>query len=198
MQKTFKKYLFFTAKISARSDEELIALFRNTNDERYFAELYSRYIYLIYGVCLNYLKAEAEAQDAVMELFESVQQKTGQYDIKFFHAWIYSVVKNHCIKLVQRNRQQLSIPLPSQLMESDDFPALFNEGRKEEIFRLLQKCLEKLPVPQQTSVKLFFMSGKSYADITKITGFQLKSVKSYIQNGKRNLKICMDSEKRQT
>jgi RNA polymerase sigma-70 factor (ECF subfamily) len=187
--------LFFTAKISARSDDELITLFRETNDEHYFAELYSRYIYLIYGVCLKYLKAEDEAQDAVMELFEEVRQKIGQYDIKFFRAWVYSVVKNHCIKLAQRNRQQVSVALQTQFMESDDFPALFNESRKEETFRLLQKCMEKLPAPQQTSVKLFFMSDKSYADITKITGFQLKSVKSYIQNGKRNLKICMDSEK---
>jgi RNA polymerase sigma-70 factor (ECF subfamily) len=187
--------LFFTAKISSRSDDELLALFRETDDEHYFAELYSRYIYLIYGVCLNYLKTEAEAQDAVMELFEDVRQKVGQYDIKFFRAWIYSVVKNHCIKLVQKNRQQLSIALPSQFMESNDFPALFNEDHKEENIRLLQKCLEKLPAPQQASVKLFFLSDKSYADIAKITGFQLKSIKSYIQNGKRNLKICMDSEK---
>jgi RNA polymerase sigma-70 factor (ECF subfamily) len=187
--------LFFKAKISTRSDEELLVLFRETKDEHYFAELYSRYVYLIYGLCLNYLKSATDAQDMVMELYEEIRQKAVKYDIRFFRAWIYSVAKNYCIGQVQKHRQQIFVPMEPFFMESDDFPALYNEDKKEAQYRILQKCMEKLPNSQQVSVKLFFIAGKSYADIVKITGFQLKRVKSCIQNGKRNLKICVDSER---
>jgi len=185
--------MFFTSKISALSDEKLLALFRETENDDYFTELYSRYIHLTYGVCLNYLKSEADAQDMVMELFEDVRRKALQYDIQFFRGWLYNVVRNRCYKTVQARNNQTFVDLVPEFMESDDFPTLLEEDNKEENFRLLQKCMEQLPHPQKVSIKLFFMSYKSYMEITKITGFHLKSVKSFIQNGKRNLKICMEN-----
>jgi RNA polymerase sigma-70 factor (ECF subfamily) len=175
-----------------------LALFRKTNNADYFAELYSRYIPLTYGLCLNYLKTSGDAQDVVMELFEVIQQKVLQHEIQTFHTWLYSVVKNHCIKVLQKNNRQIYVSFQPAFMESDNLPALFDEDHKEENFQLLQKCMEKLPKTQHVSVKLFFVSDKSYADIAEITGFHLKSVKSYIQNGKRNLKICMDNENKST
>ncbi len=187
--------MFFTSKISDTSDDTLLALFRETDNFDYFTELYSRYIPLTYGLCLNYLKTEAEAQDMVMELFEDIRHKVLQYEIKTFRTWLYSVVKNHCLKRIRSNRQHITIEFQPHFMESDTFPALFNEGNKEELFTQLQECLKKLPAPQRISIELFFMSDKSYADITEATGFHLKSVKSHIQNGKRNLKICMGHEK---
>jgi RNA polymerase sigma-70 factor (ECF subfamily) len=186
--------LFFTTKITACSDKELLALFRKTKNVDYFAELYSRYIPLTYGLCLNYLKTTGDAQDVVMELFEEIQQKVFQHEVQTFHTWLYSVVKNHCIKVLRKNDRQVYVAFQPVFMESDNLPALFSEDNREENFRSLQKCMEKLPESQQVSIKLFFMSDKSYADIADITGFHLKSVKSYIQNGKRNLKICMDND----
>jgi len=184
--------LFFTNKITQYSDEELLALFRTTGRYDYYTALYSRYIPLVYGLCLNYLKTKEEAQDTVMELFADVQEKLLQYEVKTFRTWIYSVAKNHCLKILRNNKEVVSVEINPSFMELTDFPALFNESNKEENFRLLQHCLDQLPEPQQKSVRLFFMDDQSYADIAAATGYQLKSVKSYIQNGKRNLKICME------
>ena len=186
--------LFFTNKIMQYSDEELLSLFRNTGKHDYYTALYSRYIPLIYGLCLNYLKTKEEAQDTVMELFADVQEKALQYEIKTFRTWIYSVAKNHCLKVLRDNKEVISVEINPQFMELADFPTLFNESNKEENFRLLQRCLDQLPEPQQKSIRLFFMDDQSYADIAAVTGYHLKSVKSYIQNGKRNLKICMENE----
>jgi RNA polymerase sigma-70 factor (ECF subfamily) len=188
--------LFFVSKITALSDERLLSLFRKTEDSRYFAALYGRYIYLIYGLCLNYLKTEADAQDAVMTLFEDTQQKVQQYDIQFFKAWLYSVVKNYCLKVLRETQRRTEAEECAPVVEFDDFPTLFNEDRQEITLRLLRHCLDRLPEAQRISVELFFMSDHSYADIARTTGFPLKRVKSYIQNGKRNLKICMESEQR--
>ena len=186
--------LFFTNKIIQYSDEELLSLFRDTGKHDYYTALYSRYIPLIYGLCLNYLKTKEEAQDTVMELFADVQEKALQYEIKTFRTWIYSVAKNHCLKILRDNKEVISVEINPQFMELADFPTLFNESNKEENFRLLQRCLDQLPEPQQKSIRLFFMDDQSYADIAAVTGYHLKSVKSYIQNGKRNLKICMENE----
>lgn len=186
--------MFFTGKITQHSDEALLSLFRETEKHDYFTALYSRYIPLIYGLCLNYLKTKEDAQDAVMELFADVQEKALRYEIKTFRTWIYSVTKNYCLNILRSKQEIIAVEINAHFMELVDFPVLFNESNKRENFRLLQHCLDQLPEPQQKSIQLFFMEDQSYADIAATTGYHLKSVKSYIQNGKRNLKICIDHE----
>jgi RNA polymerase sigma-70 factor (ECF subfamily) len=56
----------------------------------------------------------------------------------------------------------------------------------------LEKCIETLGDEQKQCVKLFYLQEKCYKEITESTGFDMNKVKSYIQNGKRNLKICME------
>jgi RNA polymerase sigma-70 factor (ECF subfamily) len=60
----------------------------------------------------------------------------------------------------------------------------------------LKSCMEKLPEAQRTSITHFFIDEMSYADIAESTGYTLNRVKSYIQNGKRNLKICIEKQTR--
>jgi RNA polymerase sigma-70 factor (ECF subfamily) len=57
----------------------------------------------------------------------------------------------------------------------------------------MEGCLGKLPDRQQQSVRLFFLEEKCYKEISESTGYSLNEVKSYIQNGKRNLKNCMEA-----
>ena len=56
----------------------------------------------------------------------------------------------------------------------------------------LEKCIEELQDEQKQCVELFYIRKKPYQTIVESTGFEMKKVKSYIQNGKRNLKICME------
>jgi RNA polymerase sigma-70 factor (ECF subfamily) len=63
---------------------------------------------------------------------------------------------------------------------------------QEEQIALLEKCISELSPEQQQAVRLFYLDEKCYKDIVEITGFDMKKVKSYIQNGRRNLKICME------
>ena len=135
--------MFFKRNISKLSDEELLTHYTKSGDTEYFGELYNRYIPLLYGLCLKYLQDEDRAQEAVMQLFEDLLPKTGNY---------------------------------------------------EEQLKALHHCLEKLPEEQRTSITRFFLEEMSYADIVEQTGFTLNNVKSYIQNGKRNLKNCIKKQ----
>ena len=174
------------------SDEELLSLFKDTSKAEYFQQLYERYIPLIYGLCLKYLQNTEQSQDAVIDIFENLSQKIQGYEIKIFKNWLYSVVKNHCFHILKENKREIIVNFDSQLMESEPILALLSENANEDKEDALNKCLEQLPEPQRISVEKFFYEDKSYAEIVDETGFHLKSVKSYIQNGKRNLKICIE------
>lgn len=158
----------------------------------YFGELYNRYIPLLYGLCLKYLRDKDWAQDAVMQLFEDLLSKAGHYEIKTFRSWLYRVAKNHCLQILRKESKEISLDYTINSMESDEFLHLIGEDESaEEQLKALHDCLEKLMEPQRTCIICFFMEEMSYLDITEQTGFTLNNVKSYIQNGKRNLKICI-------
>ncbi len=183
---------FFRKKTFSNSDEDLLALYVQTNLSEYFGELYNRYIPLIYGLCLKYLQNTEKAEDATMELFETLLPKVSGYEIKVFKTWIYSVAKNHCLQILRKEVPQIFVDFNAEIMESDSVLHLLEENGSKDDTAVLNRCLEKLPKPQKISISMFFMEEMSYADIAEQTGYLLKTVKSHIQNGKRNLKICIE------
>lgn len=188
--------MFWKKNISKCPDEELLEKYKSSGNTEYFGELYNRYIPLLYGVCLKYLKEENKSKDAVMQLFEILLPKVTEYNIEVFRTWIYSVVKNHCLQILRKESKELIIDFNSEIMESDDILHLLDEEIKDEdLFNKLKECLGKLPEQQRVSIQSFFMEEMSYQDVVDHTGFNLKQVKSYIQNGKRNLKNCMEKDK---
>jgi len=166
---------------------------RESSHAEYFGELFNRYIPLLYGVCLKYLHDEDRAHDAVMQLFEDLLPKISTYEIGVFRTWIYSVVKNHCLQVLRKENKEIPVDFNANIVESEEFMHLLSEeNSSEEQLEALRRCLSKLPDGQRISIVHFFMKGMSYADIVEKTGYSLKSVKSNIQNGKRNLKICIN------
>ena len=185
---------FLSIKPVQETDEELLQCYRNSGKTDSFGRLYDRYIPLVYGVCLKYLRDADDASDAVMQLFEELLPKVLQYEINVFRAWLYKVVQNHCLQLLRTKERTVQVELHADFMESDEISHLLDESESEDSERMkaLQQCIKELPENQRISIIRFFMDEMSYADIVESTGYSLKSVKSYIQNGKRNLKICIE------
>jgi RNA polymerase sigma-70 factor (ECF subfamily) len=188
---------FLRTKLVHQTDEELLQYYRNTGKADSFGQLYDRYIPLVYGVCLKYLRDADDAQDAVMQLFEELLPKVLQYEIKVFRTWLYKVIQNHCLQILREKERTIQVELHANFMDSDEILHLLDEEDDEsnERTQALRKCMEELPENQRISVTYFFMDERSYADIVELTGYSLKSVKSYIQNGKRNLKICVEKNR---
>lgn len=177
--------------IANLSNEELFERYKNGHDATYFHELYRRYIPMLYGLCLKYLNNENDAQDAVMDLFESLNGKISNYTITNFHSWLYTVAKNHCLLKLRKNKQTFFEDINESVMENSDLFTLLDEEKSEEEKSALEYCMTELGVEQRTSIEYFYYENKSYADIVSLTGYTLEKVKSYIQNGKRNLKNCI-------
>lgn len=184
----------FLRSISTKeTDEELLRNYQKTGQSIYFGKLYNRYIPLVYGLCLKYLQREDEAQDAVMQLFDELLTKVKQNEIQTFRTWLYSVARNHCLQILRKREHAVQIEIRPDFMESDEILHLLDEGDDDDgRMKALQHCMDRLPEDQRVAIAKFFMDGLSYADIVEATGYPLKSVKSYIQNGKRNLKICIE------
>ncbi len=190
-----KKKLHFTeSSILHHTDEELLEKYKSTGNSKYFGLLYNRYIPLLYGLCLKYLQHKSKSEDAVMQIFEDLLSKINNHEIKTFRTWIYSVAKNHCLQELRKTEREIPVDFNNPFMESGDIAHLLDEGEENEQWKVLQECMKRLPEVQQTCIHRFFIKQMSYADIVDITGYQIKSIKSYIQNGKRNLKICMEKK----
>ena len=174
------------------TDEELLKRYCDSGELVYFVEAYKRYMPLVYGVALKYLKRPEDAQDAVMQLFEELVVKIKEVEIQSFKAWLYTCIRNNCLMEIRKRSKNLSVSLDDSFMEfCDDFHLTVvseSENREES----LRECVESLPEKQRISVKYFFFNELSYKEVEERTGFSSKMVKSFIQNGKRNLKLCLE------
>ena len=179
-----------------KTDDELLRLYQTTRDLAWLSTLYLRYAPLIYGVCLKYLKDKDEAKDAVMQIHEKLIESLLQHTIVNFRGWLYVNARNHCLMQLRSQKGKITVEISSFLMENEQEQHPGEEIELEQRIVKLEKCIETLEGDQQQCVKLFYLHEKCYKDIADETGFNLNKVKSYIQNGKRNLKICMEENGR--
>ena len=178
---------------SELSDKELIAGYKETGDMAVLGELYQRYMDLVYGVCLKYFKDPETAKDSVMQIFEELVLKLKKYDVDNFKGWLHQVAKNHCLMQLRTPRNLKTVELKSELVHNEENVHLNGVLDREENFKKLEYCLGTLTSDQQAAIRLFYLEGKCYNEIVEITGQEWNQVRSFIQNGRRNLKICMES-----
>jgi RNA polymerase sigma factor (sigma-70 family) len=178
------------------TDEELIHRYRTQGEVKWAAQLFERYMPFIYGVCLQYLKDREASRDAVMDIYHRLCDTLLRHEVDRFKSWLHVLTKNHCLMALRaaqsRSRKEREEIYPELGMEwhSDAHPeeAWQVESHLEE----MKKCMETLKEEQKQCVRLFYLDEKCYKEIADITLFDMKKVKSYIQNGKRNLKICIE------
>lgn len=180
-------------KYKDETDEALIQLYQQNAQQEVLAVLYLRYYSLVYGTCVKYLEDQENAKDAVMNIYQEMIQKVKQHQIDNFKSWLYVVAKNHCLMLLRKNKQHKTVEFDGSFMQSEDFSHLDAVLEKEQALDKLQYCLDQLNEDQKRSVKLFYLEQKCYNDIVEETGIEWNKIRSLIQNGRRNLKICMDT-----
>jgi RNA polymerase sigma factor (sigma-70 family) len=176
------------------SDKELLDQYQTSHNTMWLNVLFKRYSLLVYGVCLKYLKNDTNAQDAAQQIFEKCIIELNKYEVSFFKSWLYQITKNYCFMQL-RNNKEFSTDNIQQYQQATDNELLQDEKnnilQKEITLEILHECLAQLPLEQKQTVELFFLQKKSYQQISEILNFNYLQVKSYIQNGKRNLKILI-------
>ena len=181
--------------LSGKTDKELVAVFTSTLDIQFAGELYNRYADLIYGVCLKYLKHPENAQDSAVAVFEELVSKIPKHTIENFKGWLYMLTKNHCLMRIRSGKKAHTVNIDAELMQSEDPTHLDGVLEKEENLVQLEYCMGELAIEQRQAVALFYIEGKCYNEISALTGIEWNKVRSYIQNGRRNLKLCIEKQK---
>ncbi len=179
-------------------DKEIIREYRQKQDPGILEPLFESYMHLVFGVCMKYLKNTEDAEDATMEILEKLMDDLIKHEVDNFPAWLHSLSRNYCLMKL-RSRKHIFIgenedagrKILNNLVESDPDLHLYNEREAE--LSQLEDALAQLNKEQGQCLSLFYLSGKSYQEVAKETGFSIKQVKSHIQNGKRKLKINLIS-----
>lgn len=189
-----------TGKKNKSEDAEIISLYKETGDNLYVGILFERYSHLAFAVCMKYLKNEDDSKDAVLQIFENIIEDLKRFNIKSFASWLHSVAKNHCLMQLRKKRMVINdeqgieqaeatlLTIPSNM-------SFMNEDITEEHLKDLDAAIESLNAEQNKCIRLFYLREKSYQEVSALTGYSLNEVKSYIQNGKRNLKNFLISKR---
>ena len=179
---------------SPLSDKELVALYKESGDLALLGELYQRYMDLVYGVCLKYYKEPETAKDSVMQIFEELVTKLKKHEVDNFRAWLHQLAKNHCLMQLRTPKNMKTVEFKIDLVQSEENVHLNGVLEKEENLQKMELCLNTLVSEQREAIRLFYLEGKCYNEIVEITGQEWNQVRSLIQNGRRNLKICMEKK----
>ena len=189
--------LKISGKHSGKNDEELLVQFRNSGNLDILGELYSRYLHLVYGVSLKYLSNRSDAQDATMHVFEKLVTELPKHEVTNFKTWLYVMTKNHCFmelrsrKTAEKRLEGLKTEQEFMESEGELHPLDKEEGSVEDALKV---CIEKLKAEQKACIELFYFQKKCYQEIADELKLNEKKVKSFLQNGKRNLKICLEGK----
>jgi len=173
-------------------DDLLVARYKTTGHLDVLGQLFQRYMDLLYGVCFKYLKDADLAKDAVMQVFEELVVKLKQHEVLNFRSWVFTVAKNHCLMQLRTPRNLKTVEFNPEIVYWEEEMHQPGRDMKEQSLLKLEKCLEMLTPEQQEAVRLFYLEDKCYKEISEITGTEWSAIRSFIQNGRRNLRNCMD------
>ena len=177
-------------------DQELIASYRKKDDRKALGMLFDRYSHLVFGVCMKYLKNEDDAKDATTAVYEKLMEDLKRFDVVKFNNWIHSVARNYCLMQLRSRKAMLHVDEENGLtwdgfVETHQPSHLVAETNLESELQLMEEAIKNLNEEQRICIELFYLKKYCYQDVAEISGFSLLEVKSFIQNGKRNLRIYM-------
>ncbi len=158
------------------------------------SELFQFYLELVYGVCLKYLKDSNKAEDACMDIYHEFVKKIKEHDVENLKSWLYVLTKNHCLGKLRKEKRDQEKFEQFTLVYSDDYYHPLKENQSDEKLQNLKDCLDRLNDIQGQCIRLFYYEKESYQDISEILQMPRNKIRSHIQNGRRNLKNCMEKK----
>lgn len=174
-------------------EKELLQYYKLKGDLSVLGKLYAPYMSLLYGVCYKYLQDPDQSQDAVMDIFDELIEKLRVHEVINFKSWLYVYARNYCLMQLRKGKQMQKVPIEEHLYESEKQLSSQDPSQwQEQDFERLNTCIDGLSSNQQRSIRMFYLKKMCYNDIADELGIDHNQVKSNIQNGRRNLKICME------
>lgn len=169
----------------AQSDEAIIDSVLD-GDVEDFAELVRRHRSRVYRVGLSWFHDREEAEDLVQDVFVKAFTKLASFrGASLFSTWLLRIAYNTATsrKAAKREHEEYD---PER---SVDEGAGVEEGAMAaESAREVREALTHLSPEQALCVELCFFQDLPYAEIAKVTGFPVNTIKSHVFRAKRILR----------
>jgi RNA polymerase sigma-70 factor (ECF subfamily) len=180
-----------------QTDEKLVEEYFRTGDRALMGHLFEKHVKTVFGVCLFYFRDKEKAKDAVMQVFEKLISELRRSEVRNFKGWLSFVVRNHCLNEIRTSRAKQFVPehyldfevRHADLEEEERIAAV----KEDEMITHIRELLPQLKEKQRVCIEMFYLRQLSYEEVAAATGYSPGEVKSYIQNGKRNLKLMIES-----
>ena len=172
-------------------DQNNIIRFRATDNHKYLGKVFEKYIPLVFGIGLKYFKSSEKAEDLVQDIYEIISQKLKTHEVENFKSWLHVVTKNRCLEKLRQQTRLIPKQKEAQIMYSGQ---VFHPDniKDENLFIKLQDCMDKLEEFQKLCVENFYFKKMTYQTIAEKCNLEWNKVRSYIQNGRRMLKNCIE------
>jgi RNA polymerase sigma-70 factor (ECF subfamily) len=175
--------------IAAYTDEDLVRLLREGHRSA-LGDLWDRYAELLYGVGMKYLKDPERSKDEVVELFAGLNALVVKHDIACFRPWVHTVMRNRCLQELRKRTPERDLPEDLLHAEEPNDDSLLHEASLQH----LEQAITRLNHEQHLCIRLFHLEGLSYQQVADRTGFTVETVRSHLQNGRRNLRIILQRQ----
>jgi len=174
-------------------DAALVLHYKQSRQSIYYEELFKRHVRFVIAVCMKYMNSIDQAEDISMEVMEKAITDLERFDILNFKSWIYTAARNACLMKLRSDKKMKEYSIDTgknllQIVEKQNFMHPDNSNSIEQETGYLSQAIEQLDEGQKKCIELFYLQEKSYKEIADETGLTMNEVKSFIQNGKRNLK----------
>lgn len=175
------------------TDEELL-LYCRKHIRQAQQELFTRFSYLMKGICLRYSSHEAEAEDMLQEAFIHVFKHLEDYSGKGpLGAWIRKITVNKALEHYRKNKtlQQHQ----AFLLSSTELHPHAGDGAIEQLnLESLLAKIQQLPVGFRTVFNLYAIEGYTHAEIGKLLGISSGTSKSQYSRARLLLREIIDRE----
>lgn len=167
-------------------------------DRSAFGLLVHRYQARVYSIALRMLHHEQDAQDATQQAFLFAWQKRHTYNPRWrFRTWLYRITTNVCIDEYRRQQRQPLAP-DFALTAHPASPSPAPDYEHRECYAAFEAALTRLPIAARTVLVLCYLDGLSYAEVARIRGITVHTVKSQLRRAKALLRQHLRSYAKET
>lgn len=171
------------------TDEELVKLFVDTQQNKFFEKLYERYADKVYHKCISFVKDGAKAEDLTHDIFLKLIFKLGTFkeDAKF-STWLYSITYNHCMDQLRTNKKRGEVFQDEQIEVPDDVDLNVMFDGDDVEAKNLKTALDQLTVDEKGILFMKYMDDLSIRDIADIFKVTESAVKMRLMRSREKLR----------
>lgn len=139
------------------------------DDEAAIAELYDRFGGLIYRLAYQMMPTQADAEDAVQDIFVRLWRTAERYDSgrAALSTWVVLIARRYLVDRLRRAqaRVKAKVALEEKWMPAAEFVEPGSDMDTDERYVALMERIEQLPELQKTVVTRAYLGGQTLRQI---------------------------------